>query len=68
MGWYMNGTEQRLGVSKFDARSQYLAYHEGRTGFANGSYNAKSWLVDVADRVGQRSQTYQMQLAACGRL
>ncbi len=67
MGWYMDGSEKGLGLSKYDARSQYLAYHEGRTGFAKGSYNAKSWLVDVADRVGQRSQTYQAQLAACGR-
>ena len=67
MGWYMHGTEQRLGVSKQDARSQYLAYHEGRSGFAKGSYNAKAWLVDVADRVGARSETYRGQLAACGR-
>lgn len=67
MGWYMHGTEQKLGVSKWDARSQYLAYHEGRTGFANGSYEAKSWLVEVADRVAVRSQTYQVQLQGCGR-
>lgn len=67
MGWYMDGTEKGLGVSKYDARSQYLAYHEGRTGFANGSYNAKAWLVDVADRVGRRSETYRAQLSACGR-
>ena len=67
MGWYMDGTEKGLGVSKYDARSQYLAYHEGRTGFAKGSYNAKAWLVDVADRVGSRSETYRSQLSACGR-
>lgn len=67
MGWYMHGSEQRLGISKLDARSQYLAYHEGRTGFANGSYNAKSWLVDVSNRVQQRSERYAGQLSACGR-
>ena len=67
MGWYMHGSEQRLGISKLDARSQYLAYHEGRTGFAKGSYNAKSWLVDVSNRVQQRSERYAVQLAACGR-
>ncbi len=67
MGWYMDGSEKGLGISKYDARSQYLAYHEGRTGFANGSYNAKSWLLDVASRVETRSQTYAQQLAACGR-
>lgn len=66
MGWYMDGTSQRLGVPKWDARSQYLAYHEGRSGFANGSYNEKSWLMDVADRVQTRSITYSAQLSSCG--
>ena len=67
MGWYMNGTTERLGISKWDARSQYLAYHEGRTGFANGSYNSKAWLIDVAAKVQSRSDRYASQLAACGR-
>ncbi len=67
MGWYMDESTRRLGISKTDARSQYLAYHEGRTGFANGSYNAKSWLVAVSDRVAERSETYRMQLAGCGK-
>ena len=67
MGWYMDGSEKGLGISKYDARNQYLAYHEGRTGFAKGSYNAKSWLLDVAQKVENRSQTYALQLRACGR-
>lgn len=67
MGWYMHGSEAGLGISKWDARNQYLAYHEGRTGFANGSYNEKSWLVAVADRVGERSEMYRAQLATCRR-
>lgn len=67
MGWYMHGSQQRLGLSKHDARNQYLAYHEGRSGFARGSYNAKSWLVDVAGRVQSRSDRYAAQLGACGR-
>ena len=65
MGWYMNGTTQRLGVSKLDAGSQYLAYHEGRGGFSRGSHNSKPWLITVASRVNSRSQLYQMQLASC---
>lgn len=67
MGWYMNGSTERLGISKQDARSQYLAYHEGRTGFVNGSYNAKGWLLDVSNRVGARSELYRQQLATCRR-
>ncbi|MBK5946629.1 lytic transglycosylase [Rhodobacter veldkampii DSM 11550] len=67
MGWYMNGSTERLGISKQDARNQYLAYHEGRTGFVNGSYNAKGWLLDVSNRVGARSELYRQQLATCRR-
>ena len=67
MGWYMNGSSQALGISKQDATSQYLAYHEGRSGFARGSYRSKSWLVRVAANVGQRAAIYQSQLRSCGR-
>ncbi|MDF1871048.1 transglycosylase SLT domain-containing protein [Vannielia sp.] len=65
MGWYMNKTRERNGVSLTDARSQYLAYHEGHTGFRNASYNSKPWLVRVAGEVGLRSEIYRVQLASC---
>lgn len=65
MGWYMAASATRLGIPRSDARNQYLAYHEGRAGFARASYEAKPWLVAVADRVGQRADTYRAQLAAC---
>ena len=65
MGWYMHGTYQKLGVSKHDAESQYLAYHEGRTGYAAQSYLNKPWLVEVAAAVGARSGMYREQLASC---
>lgn len=68
MGWYMNSSNQRLGIPLGDARNQYLAYHEGRTGFANGSYNAKAWLVEVAGKVQNRAELYDAQLRACGKL
>jgi hypothetical protein len=67
MGWYMSQSAERLGISKGDAEAQYLAYHEGRSGYANQSYLAKPWLVDVAAAIGARSQTYQAQLASCRR-
>lgn len=67
MGWYMHESQARLGISKYDARNQYLAYHEGRSGYARGSYNAKGWLVAVADRVQARANLYQQQLASCRR-
>ncbi len=65
MGWYMNKTRDRNGIPLTDARNQYLAYHEGHTGFARGSYNSKGWLMRVASEVGQRAQSYQFQLMRC---
>ncbi|KNG93879.1 lytic transglycosylase [Pseudaestuariivita atlantica] len=65
MGWYMNKTRNRNGVRLSDARNQYLAYHEGHTGFSRGTYNGKPWLVRIADEVGARATTYDVQLASC---
>ncbi|QRZ13211.1 lytic transglycosylase [Paracoccus methylovorus] len=65
MGWYMNDTARVLGVSKWDAGAQYLAYHEGRSGFARGSHNSKPWLMNVAGNVQTRAETYRAQLASC---
>ncbi len=67
MGWYMHGTTLHLGISKGDAARQYLAYHEGRHGYARGSYNRKSWLIRVADDVAHRAVVYEAQLLACGK-
>jgi hypothetical protein len=68
MGWYMDESTRKLGISKSDARSQYLAYHEGRTGYARGSYKNKSWLVRVAGEVDDRSTLYRAQLKRCGKI
>ncbi|THH36638.1 lytic transglycosylase [Aliishimia ponticola] len=65
MGWYMNKTRERNGVSLGDARNQYLAYHEGHTGYARKTYTSKSWLMRVAADVDKRADRYQVQLAGC---
>lgn len=65
MGWYMNQTRDRNGVSLSDARNQYLAYHEGHTGFRKKTYNRKAWLVGVSGKVDSRSQLYREQISAC---
>ncbi|MDF3852741.1 lytic transglycosylase [Paracoccus sp. P2] len=65
MGWYMNDSARVLGISKWDAASQYLAYHEGRSGFARGSHNSKPWLLGVAGKVQARAEVYRSQLASC---
>ena len=48
MGWYFKKSEEDLGISISDARNQYLAYHEGRTGYKRGSYRRKAWLMRVS--------------------
>lgn len=67
MGWYMAETRERLGIPLSDARNQYLAYHEGRTGYARGSYNSKSWLLRVSSNVQSRANMYENQLSNCRR-
>ena len=68
MGWYMAGSTEKLGISLSDTEAQYLAYHEGRNGYARGSYKAKAWLMRVADEVESRAILYHQQLIACGKL
>ena len=65
MGWYMTRSYERNGISLTDTRNQYLAYHEGHTGYSRGSHRDKSWLLRVADDVDQRAKMYNAQLAAC---
>ena len=66
MGWYFLETQRSLGISVADARNQYLAYHEGRTGYRRGSYNKKGWLLKVSDDVASRAVLYDAQLRSCG--
>ncbi len=65
MGWYMKLSNDELGIPMSDARRHYLAYHEGRSGYRRGSYNAKSWLLRVSSNVGERSLIYEGQLKNC---
>lgn len=68
MGWYMDQTHEEIGVGLNDARNQYLAYHEGRTGYVRGTYKGKTWLLRIANEVGARATLYQDQLGACRKL
>lgn len=67
MGWYMDQTEKKLGLSKWDARNQYLAYHDGHAGYARGSHKQKAWLLRVSDEISNRADFYQLQLISCGK-
>lgn len=65
IGWYTSGSHKRLKLSKWDTYGQYLAYHEGRGGYARGSYKSKPWLKKVAAKVKRRATTYNTQLKGC---
>ena len=66
IGWYASKGYYQ-GFEKTDARSLYLAYHEGYGGFEKKSYRKKQWLIKVADRVQARSSKYQKQYWGCAK-
>jgi len=67
MGWYMTATRSELGIPLNDTRNQYLAYHDGRTGYRRGTYLDKPWLMRIAGELEARAIVYDTQLRACGR-
>jgi hypothetical protein len=66
IGWYASKGYYQ-GFDRLDARSLYLAYHEGYGGFKKKTYRKKSWLIKVADRVQTRSTKYQQQYWGCAK-
>jgi hypothetical protein len=67
VGWYCHMSHLNCGISKHDAYSLYLAYHEGHGGYNRKTYRNKGWLLAVAGKVRARSDTYKNQLASCER-
>jgi hypothetical protein len=65
VGWYLHKARRRFGISEWDARRHYLAYHEGLGGYARGSYHAKPELLVYARKVAATAQRYRVQLRAC---
>lgn len=67
MGWYMNKSRDRNGIALDNTKHQYLAYHEGQTGYKRGTYKSKSWLMRISNEVDSRADMYQAQLRSCSR-
>ncbi len=65
MGWYIDKAQKINGVSKWDAYAQYLNYHEGWGGYSRQSHQSKAWLLNVAQKVKSRADTYGSQYLAC---
>ncbi len=65
MGWFTNKTYQINRVSKWDAKNQYLNYHEGWGGYKRGTHRKKRWLVKVSGKVDKRAKQYAGQLRGC---
>ncbi|MEH6583007.1 MAG: transglycosylase SLT domain-containing protein [Halioglobus sp.] len=65
VGWYNDQSSKRSGISKSDSYRLYLAYHEGHGGYNRGTYRKKQWLVDVANKVQRRANSYAGQLKRC---
>jgi len=65
IGWYGSVSHSKLGISKWDAFNQYLAYHEGHGGYKRKTFNNKQWLIKVAKKVDARSKEYSAQLKRC---
>ena len=65
IGWYNTRSLMRNGIKLNDPRNLYLAYHEGQSGYASGSYRKKKWLLGVADKVAKQSKKYRNQYRNC---
>jgi hypothetical protein len=65
IGWYGSTSHAKLGISKGDAKSLYLAYHEGHGGYQHKSYLKKTELKHLADKVAYRAKLFERQLSAC---
>jgi len=61
----MSLTVSENGIPLTDTYNQYLAYHDGRTGWRRGTYRSKPWLVRIAGEVRDRAVTYEAQLRTC---
>ncbi|MAT65822.1 MAG: hypothetical protein CMN57_09260 [Gammaproteobacteria bacterium] len=65
VGWYNHKSSRLLGISKWDPKNLYLAYHEGHGGYRRGTWRGKRWLLRVAERVDHTAREYGAQLRRC---
>jgi len=67
VGWFSYLSHKKLGIPLNNTYELYLAYHEGRGGYAARSYRRKRWLINVSRRVQRQANRYHAQLVRCSR-
>ena len=65
IGWYNNTSHRRLGLSKGDAYSLYLAYYSGHGGYARGTWKKSSAIKGYAKKASRQAAIYKRQLRKC---
>lgn len=65
VGWYVNSTGKQIKIDQYDYRGHYLSYHEGPSGYSQGTWRGQDWLVSAANRVASQAARYESQIAGC---
>jgi len=65
VGWYNHLTNQQLNIPFYNPRQLYLAYHEGRGGYARKTFARKPAVTALASRIQSRAFRYDNQLKSC---
>jgi len=65
IGWYTDKIHRELGISRWDPRHLYIAYHEGIGGYRSGRWRHNRHLLKVAAGVDWRARQYGAQLKHC---
>ena len=65
IGWYHADSNRRLGISRGDAYSLYLAYHSGHAGYERGVWRSRPEALRGAKRAQNMSARYAAQLKRC---
>lgn len=65
IGWYTHKSNSSAGISRWDAYNQYLAYHEGQSGWKRKTFENKGWLKERARMVEERARKWWAELQSC---
>jgi hypothetical protein len=68
IGWYFNTAGKRANLGQYDYKGHYLAYHEGASGYLQGTWRRKDWLVQTANKVAAQAARYESQISGCKAL